>query len=340
MTVRIGVIGTGMIGQDHIRRLTQVITGTRVTAVFDIDTARAEEVAASVGARALATGREVVDAPDVDAVVVTSWGPTHAEHVLRAIDAGKPVFCEKPLATEAEDCLRIIDAETAHGSRLVQVGFMRRYDAGYREMKKVVESGAIGTPLMVHCAHRNATAPASYTSAMAAQDTAVHEIDVLRWLLDDEIRSVQVVTPRRTGKRHAHLQDPQIMLFETAEGVRIDLEVFVNCQYGYDIQCETVGEEGVVRLPDPAAVSVRRAGRLSTGILQDWQGRFESAFDTEFREWAASVAAGTEPTGPSAWDGYAATVITGALVEALESGGIVRVDALEKRPAFYGGDTR
>ncbi|MEE1799314.1 Gfo/Idh/MocA family protein [Streptomyces sp. NPDC101062] len=340
MTVRIGVIGTGMIGQDHIRRLTQVITGTRVTAVFDIDTARAEEVAASVGARALATGREVIDAPDVDAVVVTSWGPTHAEHVLGAIAAGKPVFCEKPLATEAEDCLKIIEAETAHGSRLVQVGFMRRYDAGYREMKKVIESGAIGEPLMVHCAHRNASVPESYTSAMAAQDTAVHEIDVLRWLLDDEIRSVQVLTPRRTSKRHAHLQDPQIMLFETAEGVRIDLEVFVNCQYGYDIQCETVGEEGLVRLPDPAAVSVRRAGRHSTGVLQDWKGRFESAFDTEFREWAASVAAGDEPTGPSAWDGYAATVITGALVEALESGAIVRVDALEKRPAFYGGDAR
>ncbi|PVE04124.1 Gfo/Idh/MocA family protein [Streptomyces scopuliridis] len=340
MTVRIGVIGTGMIGQDHIRRLTHVITGTEVTAVCDLDTARAEEVAASVGARALPTGGAVIDAADVDAVVVTSWGPTHAEHVLAAIAAGKPVFCEKPLATTAEDCLKIVSAETAHGSRLVQVGFMRRYDAGYREMRQVITSGAIGAPLMVHCAHRNATVPESYTSAMAAQDTAVHEIDVLRWLLDDEIRTVQVLRPRRTSKRYAHLQDPQIMLFETAEGVRIDLEVFVNCQYGYDIQCETVGEEGLVRLPDPAGVAVRSAGRHSTAVLQDWKGRFENAFDTEFREWAETVAAGTEPTGPSAWDGYAATVITDALVQALESGEIVHVDALKERPAFYGGASR
>ncbi|RDG37641.1 Gfo/Idh/MocA family protein [Streptomyces corynorhini] len=340
MTVRIGVIGTGMIGQDHIRRLTHVVTGTRVTAVFDIDSARAEEVAASVGARALPSGAEVIGAADVDAVVVTSWGPTHAEHVLGAIAAGKPVFCEKPLATTAEDCLRIIEAETAHGTRLVQVGFMRRYDSGYREMRKVIESGGIGEPLMVHCAHRNATAPASYTSAMAAQDTAVHEIDVLRWLLDDEIRSVQVLRPRPTRKRHEHLQDPQIMLMETAEGVRIDLEVFVNCQYGYDIQCETVGEEGLVRLPDPAAVAVRGRGRDSTAVLQDWKGRFENAFDTEFREWAGSVASGTEPTGPSAWDGYAATVITDALVESMESGATVGIEALEKRPAFYGGAER
>ncbi|WP_037669183.1 Gfo/Idh/MocA family protein, partial [Streptomyces afghaniensis] len=186
MTVRVGVIGAGMIGQDHIRRLTEVVTGAAVTAVTDIDAGRAAEVAARVGATALPTGAELIASPDVDAVLVTSWGPTHAEHVLSAISAGKPVFCEKPLATTAEDCLRIVEAERAHGRRLVQVGFMRRFDAGYRQMKEVLSTGSLGAPLIVHCAHRNPTVPESYHSAMAAQDTAVHEIDVLRWLLDDE----------------------------------------------------------------------------------------------------------------------------------------------------------
>jgi myo-inositol 2-dehydrogenase/D-chiro-inositol 1-dehydrogenase len=304
--------------------------------VTDIDAARAQEAAASVGARVLPDGAAVVAADDVDAVLVTSWGPTHAEHVLGAIAAGKPVFCEKPLATSAGDCLRIIEAETAHGRRLVQVGFMRRYDAGYRQMKRVIDSGRIGEPLIVHCAHRNPTVPQSYTSAMAALDTAVHEVDVLRWLLDDEIVSTQVVTPRATSKRFAHLRDPQIMLFGTAKGVRIDLEVFVNCQYGYDIQCEAVGEEGLVRLPDPAAVGVRTGAQHSTEVLTDWVGRFADAFDTEFREWIANLAAGNEPTGPSAWDGYAATVITSATVEALESGRVVATD-LKPRPTLYGG---
>ncbi|WOT39962.1 Gfo/Idh/MocA family oxidoreductase [Streptomyces coeruleorubidus] len=337
MTVRVGVIGAGMIGQDHIRRLTEVVTGAAVTAVTDIDAARAAEVAARVGATALPTGAELIASVDVDAVLVTSWGPTHAEHVLSAIAAGKPVFCEKPLATTAEDCLRIVDAERAHGRRLVQVGFMRRFDAGYRQMKEVLSTGSLGAPLIVHCAHRNPTVPESYHSAMAAQDTAVHEIDVLRWLLDDEIVSAQVVTPRATSKRFAHLKDPQIMIFETSEGVRIDLEVFVNCQYGYDIQCEVVGEDGLVRLPDPAAVGVRTAARHGTSVLQDWKDRFAEAFDTEFREWVAGVAAGAEPTGPSSWDGYAATVITDAAVRSLETGGgTVTVD-MKPRPAFYGG---
>ncbi|MFE2315759.1 Gfo/Idh/MocA family protein [Streptomyces sp. NPDC059441] len=337
MTVRVGVIGAGMIGQDHIRRLTEVVTGAAVTAVTDLDQTRAAEVAARVGAMALPTGAELTNSRDVDAVLVTSWGPTHAEHVLNALAAGKPVFCEKPLATTAEECMRILEAERAHGRRLVQVGFMRRFDAGYRQMKQVIASGALGAPLMVHCAHRNPDVPESYTSAMAAQDTAVHEIDVLRWLLDDEIVSAQVITPRATSHRFEHLKDPQIMLFETANGVRIDLEVFVNCQYGYDIQCETVGEKGLTRLPDPATVAIRTARRHTTAVMDDWKARFTDAFDTEFREWVAAIGTDGEPTGPSAWDGYAATVITDAAVRSLESDGAVVTVDMKPRPTLYGG---
>ncbi|MGP3770321.1 Gfo/Idh/MocA family oxidoreductase [Streptomyces sp. SDT5-1] len=333
-TVRIGVIGAGWIGREHIRRLTDVVVGARVTAVTDIDAERAAEAARYPGAAVHPDGASLIASPDVDAVVVTSSGPSHAEHVLTAIATGKPVFCEKPLATTAADCLKIVEAERAHGRRLVQVGFMRRFDLGYRQMKEVIDAGRIGTPLMVHCAHRNASSAPAYTSDMAALDTAVHEIDVLRWLLADEIVSAQVILPRPTTKKPAHLVDPQFMLFETAKGVRVDLEVFVNCRYGYDIQCEAVGEDGLVRLPDPAAVGVRTAGAHSTAVLPDWTGRFADAFDTEFREWVAGLRAGHASTGPSAWDGYAATVITGAAVESRATGRVVTTD-IPRRPDFY-----
>jgi myo-inositol 2-dehydrogenase/D-chiro-inositol 1-dehydrogenase len=323
-----------MIGQDHIRRVTDVVTGAEVVAVTDVDAARAREVAAGVGARALSTGQEVVEDPLVDAVVITSWGPTHAEYVLAAIEAGKYVFCEKPLATTAEDCLRIVEAEQAFGRRLVQVGFMRRYDSGYRAMKRIIDGGEIGAPLVMHCAHRNPTVPETYHSEMAVQDTAVHEIDIIRWLLTDDIVSAQVIKPRKTSRRFQHLQDPQLMLFETAGGVRVDLEVFVNCQYGYDIQCETVGESGVVRLPDPADVWLRSAAQLRTGVKQDWKQRFGTAFDLEFVEWVASIQDG-RLAGPSAWDGYATAVISDATTEALHTGRVVSV-TLKDRPAFYG----
>lgn len=162
--------------------------------------------------------------------------------MLAAIAAGKPVFCEKPLAVTAQGCRNIVDAEAKHGKRLVQVGFMRPYDQGYRALKQVLTSGQIGEPLMLHCAHRNPTVGEAYTTDMAITDTLIHEIDVLRWLLDDDYVSVQVVFPRKSPKAFPHLKDPQIVLFETAKGTRIDVEIFVNCQYGYDIQCEVVGK--------------------------------------------------------------------------------------------------
>lgn len=96
MTVRVGVVGAGWIGKEHIRRLTETVTGARVTAVTDIDAARAAEAAAPVGAQVLSDSAALIASAEVDAVLVTSWGPTHAEHVLHAIAAGKPVFCEKP----------------------------------------------------------------------------------------------------------------------------------------------------------------------------------------------------------------------------------------------------
>src|SRR6266545_936942 len=160
MTVRVGVIGVGMIGQDHIRRVTQVLSGGSIVAVSDVDSARAESVASGLpDAKVHNSGQDLISDGEVDAVLVASWGPTHEEFVLASIEVGKPVFCEKPLAATKEACLRIVDAEVASGRRLVQVGFMRRYDAAYQDLKAALVDGAIGAPLLMHCAHRNPSVP-------------------------------------------------------------------------------------------------------------------------------------------------------------------------------------
>ncbi len=246
MTVGVGVIGVGMIGQDHIRRITQVLTGGAVVAVNDVDKARAGQVAAGLpGASVHEAAAGLIADDRVDAVLVASWGPAHEEQVVAAIAAGKPVFCEKPLAPSSGACLRIMDAEMAAGRRLVQVGFMRRYDAGYRAMKAALDDGGIGAPLLMHCAHRNPSVPPyGFTTDMIISDSSVHEIDIVRWLFGEEIVAATVLTPRRSSQAGADLQDPLILLLEMASGVLVDDELFVNARYGYDVRGEIVGPCG------------------------------------------------------------------------------------------------
>ncbi|HEU4347552.1 MAG TPA: Gfo/Idh/MocA family oxidoreductase [Actinoplanes sp.] len=331
--IRVGVIGTGMIGQDHIRRMTRVLAGVQVTAVTDVDAGTARTVGEAIGATVHATGADLIADPAVEAVVVSSWGPTHEEYVLASIAAGKPVFCEKPLATTQEACLRIVEAEVAYGGRLVQVGYMRRYDEAYRALKAVLDTGTIGAPLFMHCAHRNPSVPGHYEKEMAITDTAVHEIDMVRWMFGQEIAAARVLVPRRS--RHGgELQDPLFLILEMAGGALVDVEISVNIRYGYDIRGEIVGEDGTAALGDLSQVSVRRAGQVGTPVPADWRERFIRAYDVEFQEWIDSIAAGAGPVGPSAWDGYAAAVVSDAGVEALRTGDRVPV-LLADKPKLY-----
>lgn len=333
MTLRIGMIGPGRMGLTHIDRIHSVIAGGRVTAVSDINPGHAQEVAARIGATAYATSAELIASPDVDAVMICSFGPAHEPDVIAAIEAGKPVFCEKPLTPTAAAAERIMAAEQAAGKRLVTVGFVRRFDRPNVEMKQVVTSGELGEVLMVHCAHRNPTVPEAYTWDMAINDTAIHEIDLMRWLLGEEIVSARVDKPKKTSKRFEHLQDPLVLVMYTESGVRIDVGVFVNCQYGYDIRCELVAELGTMSLSDQNHTTTRVAQHHQNAITRGHDDRFYDAFVAEVQQWINHATAGTHG-GPTSWDGYAAACVCDAGVKALTDDGEVAVTMIE-RPAFY-----
>ncbi|MDI9261216.1 Gfo/Idh/MocA family protein [Alicyclobacillus sendaiensis] len=327
MTVRFGVIGTGAIGTEHIRRVEHRLSGGKVVAVTDISLEAARRCIDTLrlDAQLYESEDELFQDPSIDAVIIASSGPAHEGSVLKAIGAGKYVFVEKPLATTTDGCVRIVQAEARTGRRLVQVGFMRRYDPGYRALKSEIQSGRYGAPLMVRCVHRNAYVDERYTTEMAVLDTLIHEIDIVRWLMEDEFDSVQVLYPKSTRHAHARLKDPQIFNFFMQSGVVVMAEVFVNCQYGYDIQCDVVCEDGVISITSPQFLDILHAGLRSHPLMQDWKLRFADAYDAELQDFIDHVECGDGPRGPSSVDGYIATLVGDACVSAQTSKGWVKI---------------
>jgi len=335
MSLRIGVIGVGAMGSSHCRTIARNVSAATLAAVSDADSARAGALAEELGgARVHEDPFELVRDPDVDAVVVASSDDTHMDFVLACLQAEKPVLCEKPLAPTAAASLAVVEAESALGRRLVQVAFMRRYDLGYLGVKERLDAGAIGLPLFVHCAHRNASVPDSYTTEMLFTSSATHEVDVTRWFLGREIVAATVMSPRSTRLGRDGLRDPQFVVLETDDGVLVDVEVFANAQYGYDIRCEVVGETGTLTLPPPADVVLRSEGQDGRRINPDFRARFLPAYRDQLQAWSDAVAAGGPPPGASAWDGYAAAAVIDAGVASLHAGRRKEV-ALAARPELY-----
>lgn len=268
----IGVLGAGgNIGQTHSHNIATYVDGARLAAVYDLNTDRANEVAQRYGAQVMDSAEALIGSPDIDAVVIASWDGTHAALATACIKAGKPVFCEKPLATTQADAKAVVEAEQAAGKRLVQLGFMRRFDPDYIKMKQILDSGELGAPLMAHCISRTRSHPKDHTTAQHITNIAIHEIDICRWLLGEELTEVAVRFPRSTCFAEGTCKDPQLVLMQSESGVLIDVEVSGNSYYGYEILCELVCEKGTIRLPvaaEPIVRSYLRCGPLNSSIAR------------------------------------------------------------------------
>jgi myo-inositol 2-dehydrogenase/D-chiro-inositol 1-dehydrogenase len=312
---RVGIIGTGIMGADHARLLTHAVSGAVVGGVFDLDAERAAGVAAaSGGARVFADPHALITDGDIDAVLVASSDATHEDYVLACLAAGKPVLCEKPLAPSVPGCARILEAEESFGARLITVGFMRRFDPGYAELKRILHAGEVGAPLMLHNVHRNPAAVPGLPSSALITNSAVHELDITRWIFGEEIVEVAVHAPRPTSEGGG-TRDPQLLILRTESGALSDVEIFVNARYGYEVRCELVGEQGTITLDAPPPTTVRRSGASLREFAADWRPRFAEAYRLELQDWVDGAGGGA-----TAWDGFVATFVAEACVAALESG--------------------
>jgi len=320
-------------GADHARIVAEDMPGAALQVVCDMDAARAKSVADAHGAADVASDPAATIArDDVDAVIVASPDFTHAPLSLACIAAGKRLLCEKPLSQKSAECIAVMQAEMAAGRRHVMLGFMRRYDQSYVEMRAALANGSLGRALMMHNFHRNVETPAAdFTGAMAITNSAPHEFDVVRLVMGTEYASITAHQPRRSDARVA----PVVMVLETTDGQLVTIEINNNAAYGYDVRAELVGEAGSIAMNNVAYTRTDMKLASATRYDADWRSRYHEAYVRQNRAFLRFVETGTFPEiASSSWDGYAAAAVAEAGVKALQSGAKQAVEMIAK-PEFY-----
>jgi myo-inositol 2-dehydrogenase/D-chiro-inositol 1-dehydrogenase len=332
--LRVGVIGTGNIGTSHALSLHGEVSGATVVGVYDVDADRADAVAQEVQADVYANAEDLIRAAEVDAVVIASPDDLHAEQALTCLAAGKPMLLEKPLAPTVSDARRVLDAEVSLGRRLITLGFMRRFDPGYVQLKEQITTGEVGEVLIVHNVHRNASAPYGLLSDRTMYNMVIHEFDISRWLIDEEFVAVQVIKGRPGPQTPPGQFDPMIVMLTSANGTLVDIEAFVNAHYGYEVTCQVVGSLGVLDMSDGSFITRTARNMRGQAIPDLWLGRFAEAYRAELQAWVNATRGVSGPVGGSAWDGFAATAMAEAAANSITSGTRESID-LPARPALY-----
>ncbi len=332
MSVRVGILGVGIMGSDHARILASQVPGAVLQAIYDADAKRAKSVADEIGAGTVFSDPlALINDASVDAVLVASPDQTHKEFTLASIAAKKPVLCEKPLAPTTAECLDVMAAETKLGRRLVQIGYMRRFDPSYVEMKAGLASGRLGAALMFHCIHRNVAAPNWFDSKMAVSNSAVHEFDIARWMLDTELSGITVFRPKPA--KGASPGAPVYLVLESVTGQLVTVEVFNDATYGYDVRGELVCEKGTISLRTPMRTETSAELIQGTAYPADWRPWFADAYRLQAQAWIRAIALG-KPAGASAWDGYAAMAVAEAGLRSLAEGRRVEINLAEQHALY------
>ena len=331
--ISVGVVGTGGMGGLHAGILQTEVANARLAAVADLDTERAEKVAEKSGAAVFTDAEEMIRDENIDAVLVASPDPTHAPLVKECLRLEKPVLCEKPLADSAEAALEVVEAEVELGRKLVQVGFMRRYDPQHVAVKEAVDTGTVGAPVVFKGWHRNADLDPGIDSEWVVINAMIHDIDSARWFIGEEIEEVYVRGKNTAPKLGEEVWDLQLVQFSTTGGRMGSIEVNVVADYGYEVGVEVVCERGIVRTALPAGAIVRQDHAASKRITEGWYDRFLTAYVTELQGWVGAAISGV-PTGSDAWDGYASLVVADACLASLRSGSPEKVTKLDP-PELY-----
>jgi myo-inositol 2-dehydrogenase/D-chiro-inositol 1-dehydrogenase len=312
--MRIALLGAGRIGQLHGRLLASQ-PGVDEIVVSDLDPGRARTAADSFGGRLAASADEALDG--ADAALVTANTDAHAGLLSMALDRGLPVFCEKPLTLDLDDTIDLVERIESEGA-VVQVGFQRRFDPGFVEARRLVESGELGTVYLVRLiAHDHEPPPDAYipVSGGLFRDSSIHDFDALRWVTGlevDELYAAGSVRGFRIFERHDDV-DTGAVILRLTDGTLAVLGQTRHNPRGYDIRMEIVGSRDAVAVGLGANTPLRSLeadGPAMPGPGWDsFLTRFEPAYRAELLAFLR-VARGEIPSPCTARDALEAMRIS------------------------------
>jgi myo-inositol 2-dehydrogenase / D-chiro-inositol 1-dehydrogenase len=322
--VRVGVIGVGGMGSFHAHTLAS-LAHVELVAVADPFQPNVQKLTAALGCQGLADPMALATDASLDAVVIASPDATHADLAIAAMNTGLWVLCEKPLATTMADAWRVVEAESALGSRRMQLGFMREYDPAHVQlMGELRDAGRIDA---IRSVHRNSNDRRRPIAQIVGQ-SLVHDIHSARFISGEEIVSVNAFGAGAADDSFRHI----LAVCQLESGAHAMLE-FDDAGFAYEVTVEVLAAEGDVLTGAPVRAVRRRNGSVETYIGPDWFAWFAEAYRAQDQAWVASIRAGSA-AGPSTWDGLVAHHVVEAIIRSLAAGESVAVEQLAK-PAVY-----
>lgn len=331
--MRIALLGAGRIGVMHARLLASLPDVELVVA--DVDAARAAQVAAEVGATAAPTVEAAIAA--ADALAIASSTDTHADLVRAGMARGIPMFCEKPLAKDLAASIALAKELEASGA-VLQLGFQRRFDAGYVEARRMITSGELGTVYLARLAGHDPAPPAeAYIPASGGlfRDFSVHDFDIIRWLLDAEVEEVYADGGVRGFPMFAKYGDVDsaVATLRMSNGVLVAMTASRHDPRGYDVRAELFGSKDSISVGFDAKMPLRSVEPgVPAPTEPGWSGfieRFTPAYTAELTVFA-DVAAGRIPSPCTAADGVASLRIAEAATRSLAEHRPVRLDEIPR----------
>jgi predicted dehydrogenase len=330
----VGVLGVGEMGKRHAENLRRLVPEARLVAVADLAAERAKQVAADLEIEySFGSLDAMLECKNIDAVVIATPDKFHPVAVAAAARAGKSILCEKPLALGMADARAALDAVAKAGVRL-QIGFMRRYDPAYSAAMRRIEAGEIGVPLVFKSLGRDKewgplAAYQSGINGMIFYTNTIHDFDLARWLMCDEVAEVQSYSTAITRPELAEYGDvaASVVNLKYQRGAIGNVESGAQAVYGYDVRTEIVGSKGSIQVGGIARLPATfLTANGSVGMLADhFLSTFADAYLAEVRDFVDMALSDRQPRVTGA-DGLKALAIAVAAETSHRDGKPVKVD--------------